>query len=970
MIERIVYLTLLGMSLSLANQLEVPLVNTSLGIENWEQSSSISNLKIGGYSRGISIPYDWEILSIPDYSNLEVNDVSFSDAFLKINIDKTIQGSSQVIYLHEQTKDYNPNVLNYDSFCKSPIFPNNFVCDAWGPPIASVTVSHDFTGEVEFKSDKLTELLNQYAAGTKKNRGVVFTSSNSHFGYYFEISNVSLFVELNEVAEIGDTKIGEFSGNERELFVDEKSNYATLVVRDEFLKTDINVLSALGVDIISLKNVENDFKAYVVKYSGSFNGIRSLLKNEVGSKFYNLIPEFSKNQVILSPAPVLNSNNETTYTVVCYEQLNCRQNVEKHVDVRYANGHFIGVTVSPSELELLKNEPNIMYIEESTSQTLFVEWWQENSYTMKAENHHLHVFDYKMDDYTTKHDYVYNSFKDIDKYKHSTITESPFFGDNIMNDYGFSTGHVDVTVVDNGIDKSHWDFSYTTLDDLGNFQSKLRTFTDEKDWYDVQPWDSSRRKSHGTHVAGIIGGRGWKSDEFVNGSEAFQNLELVGVSPLVNFHSVDYEFPIISSDYKGHIINRSTGSERGAIEYRSEDYEEDYTMYYKQFLDDVPNKYLVVAAGNSGDCYNSFNDTYCGYYSLGNQNKNALIIGNAHFDDVNNKWARWGGSSMGPATNDRIKPDLMAPGTDVVSNYPIEPSYINSYGYSSKTGSSMAAPFVSGVIANMLGIHREINLECTGTNCTAWDDPNQQIMPLNSTIKGILINTAKDMDLSQAEAQAWSSLNSSNNYHNYDLDLFPQDPNTFYHKGPDFSTGFGMIEPDRAYRQIHARYWREEKLKEGENVEHRFSNYGKRFVEVTIAWDDPSIGQWSGGLLNDFDLHVVAPNGVVFYPWRLDNTIPSSGSVSRDPVSTSDIPFAINSCSVDFSMDCYDHVNNVEKVQIDLTNLSDAELESYKGEWVIHVQARKIDINSESIASPSVDASGIVSIVSDLTIKR
>ena len=59
-------------------------------------------------------------------------------------------------------------------------------------------------------------------------------------------------------------------------------------------------------------------------------------------------------------------------------------------------------------------------------------------------------------------------------------------------------------------------------------------------------------------------------------------------------------------------------------------------------------------------------------------------------------------SSRGPAEDGRIKPDIGAKGTDVYS--PVSP-----YTYDSYTGTSMACPGISGVMAQLYHAFKDLN---------------------------------------------------------------------------------------------------------------------------------------------------------------------------------------------------------------------------------------------------------------------
>ena len=80
-------------------------------------------------------------------------------------------------------------------------------------------------------------------------------------------------------------------------------------------------------------------------------------------------------------------------------------------------------------------------------------------------------------------------------------------------------------------------------------------------------------------------------------------------------------------------------------------------------------------------------------------------------------------SSRGPAADGRIKPDICAQGTNVYSTYP-------NYTYQTISGTSMACPGISGVLAQLYQAYKQTN---NGNN------------PPSALMKCILLNTADDI---------------------------------------------------------------------------------------------------------------------------------------------------------------------------------------------------------------------------------
>ncbi|HKX46125.1 MAG TPA: S8 family serine peptidase, partial [Planctomycetota bacterium] len=146
-----------------------------------------------------------------------------------------------------------------------------------------------------------------------------------------------------------------------------------------------------------------------------------------------------------------------------------------------------------------------------------------------------------------------------------------------------------------------------------------------------------------------------------------------------------------------HVVNNSwgggtssgpyTGSEANARKIDSEVWNEDQVY--------------VFSSGNGGPGASTL--------SIEASAKNALTVGNVvPYDSpsVGGPGSLWSSSSCGPTADDRWKPNVVAPGTNVVS---VDAG--TGTGYASGTGTSMAAPHVTGVVAQMVDRHAFLRYE-------------------------------------------------------------------------------------------------------------------------------------------------------------------------------------------------------------------------------------------------------------------
>jgi subtilisin family serine protease len=221
-----------------------------------------------------------------------------------------------------------------------------------------------------------------------------------------------------------------------------------------------------------------------------------------------------------------------------------------------------------------------------------------------------------------------------------------------------TTGSKDITVavVDSGVDRSHPDL----------FANLVPGYDFAYD--DADPTDY---EGHGTHVAGIIGARG-NNGTGVTG--VAWDTSLMPVQAL-DADGAGYTSDIVAADtyaatHGARIVNASFGgSSPSQSEYDA--------------IRNAPNVLFVVAAGNDGR-NNDSRPTYPCAYNL----PNILCVAATDNTDHLASFSNVGRSSV----------DLAAPGVDIYST-----TRCDSYGWMS--GTSMAAPEVSGAAALVLAAH-------------------------------------------------------------------------------------------------------------------------------------------------------------------------------------------------------------------------------------------------------------------------
>ncbi len=214
-----------------------------------------------------------------------------------------------------------------------------------------------------------------------------------------------------------------------------------------------------------------------------------------------------------------------------------------------------------------------------------------------------------------------------------------------------STGkNVKIAVLDTGISNSHPDLTVSGGINLVG-KSKNNKWNDDN--------------GHGTHVAGIIAARN-------------NSIGVVGVAPDAQLYAVKV-LDAYGSGYISDVIEGIDWAVQNNMNVVSMSLG---TAIYSQALNDsTANAYkvgilLVVAAGNSGDGNLSTDDVlYPAKFD------SVIAVSAVDFNNIAPIWSA-----------DGAEIELAAPGVDIYS------TWING-GYANESGTSMAAPFVSGVAA-------------------------------------------------------------------------------------------------------------------------------------------------------------------------------------------------------------------------------------------------------------------------------
>ncbi len=258
---------------------------------------------------------------------------------------------------------------------------------------------------------------------------------------------------------------------------------------------------------------------------------------------------------------------------------------------------------------------------------------------------------------------------------------------------------------------------------------------------------------------------------------------------------------------------------------------------------------FVVAAGNDGSAATSIG-------SPGNA-KNALTVGALGHG---NSTTVASFSSRGPTTDARFKPDIMAPGTSIVSASGNADNSNTEVTGTSKalSGTSMATPTVAGSAA-LMRQYFEDGYYPRGA-ITAAD----KINPNGPMMKAILLNGAAITGTWPSNSTGWGRL-----YLEGSLYF-----NAAIGGGAGDSRRMRLFERDRTSG-----------VATGDTHSYTLSNVGAgQELRVTMTWYDPEGGLGAAvSLVNNLDLEVVGPGGTNVYKGNV-----FTGGISQPNTGTAD----------------------------------------------------------------------------------
>ncbi|OJV54946.1 MAG: hypothetical protein BGO31_16545 [Bacteroidetes bacterium 43-16] len=309
---------------------------------------------------------------------------------------------------------------------------------------------------------------------------------------------------------------------------------------------------------------------------------------------------------------------------------------------------------------------------------------------------------------------------------------------------------------------------------------------------------------HGIHTAGTTAGAGNRYESYTGYAPKAKLVTDYFSRVIANAQTYEQSFnmKVTNNSYAAIVGNCAYAGTYDAT-----------SQYMDQLSLSNPELFNVFAAGNDGGMT-------CGPFPLRygtvvgsfQAAKNTLVVGltGKYEDHINN------GGSSGPVKDGRLKPEITAPGHQIIST-----TFNNDYRIMS--GTSMACPTVSGAAALLQERFKQLN-------------GNQY--PSNALLKTILMNSASDLG----------------------------------NAGPDYVNGFGRLNVGKALEVINNNLYLTGTVNHLGQQSHSIpvpANTAQ--VKIMLYWNDaPASPNNPKALVNDLDLTVTTPSGGANFPLVLN----------------------------------------------------------------------------------------------------
>ena len=340
------------------------------------------------------------------------------------------------------------------------------------------------------------------------------------------------------------------------------------------------------------------------------------------------------------------------------------------------------------------------------------------------------------------------------------------------------TGAVwDAAIVDCGIDGSHPDL---TVDYSGVFHATGVS----NPLYNDNPASTDDFQGHGTHVAGIVASTHPTYQGVAYGIDALINAK-AGWKTTSGSAAMYYSDAMAAIDWS---LN-GAGQDADVISYSYGGGTTNGDSAFEHYMDAIAyylNTPVVVSAGNSGPTSGTVGAPSCAFNVIGVgaiDDKNTI----SRADDFIASY-----SSRGPTLDGRIKPDISAPGSNIMSANNDWENFLAPH-FVSKSGTSMAAPHITGSVLLILDYKD-----------TQWS---------SEAVKALLLNTAEDRgttgpdyDYGFGYVDLWHTYFHRDDVFTGTIDDQPEGQVEKYFKGPIYTNDLATLVWNRHVDYIGSAY--------------------------------------------------------------------------------------------------------------------------------------------------------------------
>lgn len=368
---------------------------------------------------------------------------------------------------------------------------------------------------------------------------------------------------------------------------------------------------------------------------------------------------------------------------------------------------------------------------------------------------------------------------------------------------------------------------------------------------------------HGTHVAGSVMSRGTASKGLLKGGAYEAKLVAEGMwSPMMKNLTVPSKLGDLFGKAYADGARIHTNSWGGARNFGAYD---NYAIQVDEWMWANPDMTILFAAGNSGGDLNKDGRIDSNTMASPGTAKNIITVGasenkvstggiqvpisklraakeewpaepiySSYISDNENGMAMF--SSRGPTTDGRIKPDVVAPGTNILSNMsqvkdasPLWGAYNPNYAWSG--GTSMSTPLTAGAVA----VARQM-----------LEEKLKVQNPSGALMKAVMIHTAVDMFPGQyGEGGAAQG-----------QELLTRRPNS--------DEGYGRVDMQNIANLSLATKFVDNKtgVAQGAEQVYEFTLPANGSLYANLVWTDaPGSANAALALVNDLDLVLTLPDG-------------------------------------------------------------------------------------------------------------